>query len=87
MASSNDSPIVVCLGYPAVQAPAYLERLRAVDPRIEPVALPVDADGDWINVDAGIAHEEPPSAREEPPSYHRPAASSNDRTRSRAARC
>ena len=60
MPNSSDSPIVVCLGYPAVATPAHFERLRSIDPRIEPVALPVDADGDWMNVDTGIAHEEPP---------------------------
>ena len=60
MPNSSDSPIVVCLGYPAVATPAHFERLQAIDPRIEPVALPVDADGDWMNVDTGIAHEEPP---------------------------
>ena len=40
MTSSNDSAIVVCLGYPAMGGLAYLERLRAVDPRIEALTLP-----------------------------------------------
>lgn len=53
--------IVVCLGYPALLSERYRERLRAIDPRIEVVDLPVDADSDWLNVSVDSPHEEPPA--------------------------
>ena len=58
--TASDDKIVVCLGYPAVTSPAHIERLRAIDPRIEPLVLPVDPDGDWMGVDNGDPHPEPP---------------------------
>lgn len=59
--SPDSSKIVVCLGYPPIQSEAHIQRLRAIDPRIEPLVLPVDPDGDWIDVDNGVAHPEPPA--------------------------
>lgn len=53
-------PVVVCIGYPALAAPAYLERLRAIDPRVEPVVLPVDAGTGWLTATADHPHDEPP---------------------------
>ena len=55
------APIVVCLGYPALMSPAHAERLRAIDPRIEPVALPIDAGNtEWLTAAAGDPVDEPP---------------------------
>lgn len=54
--------IVVCVGYPDMQSPRHLERLRAIDPRIDPRPLPVDP-GDartWAAVYPGEPHAEPP---------------------------
>ncbi len=58
---SRDERVSVCLGFPAYHGPRHLERLRAVDPRIEPVALPVDPGGGWVTVPPADPHEEPPS--------------------------
>jgi hypothetical protein len=41
-------PIIVCLGYPALLADRFVERVRAIDLRIEVVGLPVDPDTDWV---------------------------------------
>jgi phosphoglycerate dehydrogenase-like enzyme len=54
-------PIRVCLGYPAYAADRYAERLRAIDPRVQPRSLPVDPGGDWITVPPGEPHDEPPA--------------------------
>ena len=54
------SRLVVCLGYPALQAPEQFERLRVISPRIDPVALPVDSGGEWLSVPPVDPHEEPP---------------------------
>ena len=52
--------IVVCLGYPTLQAPEHLERVRAVDSRVEAVTLPVDPDAEWITIPPAEPNEEPP---------------------------
>ena len=53
-------PIVVCLGYPALGSERYTARLRAIDPRIDVVQLPVDQSGDWLTVAPDQPHDEPP---------------------------
>ena len=60
MSERRKKPIVVCLGYPAVQAPHQLEQLRKIDPRIEPIALPVDPGGGWLTAAPGEPFDEPP---------------------------
>ncbi len=55
-----DSQIVVCLGYPALLADRFQERVRAIDPRIEVVGLPVDEDSDWATATVDLPHAEPP---------------------------
>jgi phosphoglycerate dehydrogenase-like enzyme len=56
----SSRPLVVCLGYPALAVPRYIERLRAIDPRIEPIDLPIDPDGTWLTVPPHEPHDEPP---------------------------
>ncbi len=56
----RDERVSVCLGFPVFQAPQHIERLRAIDPRIHPVALPVDPGGGWARVPPAAPHEEPP---------------------------
>lgn len=58
--SSRAERIAVCLAYPAFHSDAQLERLRALDPRIDPYALPVDPDTNWVKVYPGDPHDEPP---------------------------
>ncbi len=53
-------PIVVCLGYPALLAERFVERVRAIDPRIEVVGLPIDGGTDWLKVAPDPPHPEPP---------------------------
>ncbi len=53
-------PIRVCLGFPPLTAPQYLERLAAL-PGVVPVVLPIDPDGDWLSISPGEPHAEPPS--------------------------
>lgn len=53
--------IRVCLGYPALDQPAHHERLRAIDPRVETTALPVDPGSDWFNPHPAVPHDEPPA--------------------------
>lgn len=60
MIEPNSERLVVCLGYPAVQAPQHLERLRRIDPRIEPIPLPVDPGGGWVSAAPGEPFAEPP---------------------------
>ncbi len=60
MSDRADRPIVVCLGYPALQSPTHLDRIRAIDPRYEPVALPVDANTDWVTAPPEKPFDEPP---------------------------
>jgi len=52
--------IVFCLGYPALQAPRHVERLRDLDPRVDIVTLPVDPETDWVTVPPKDPHDEPP---------------------------
>jgi phosphoglycerate dehydrogenase-like enzyme len=58
--SAPGQPVVLCLGYPALQGPRRVERLRALDPRVETVALPVDPQGEWVTVAPKDPHDEPP---------------------------
>jgi phosphoglycerate dehydrogenase-like enzyme len=51
----------VCLGYPALLAEPYVERVRSIDPGLEPVGLPVDpGNHEWIRISPGEPHDEPP---------------------------
>jgi phosphoglycerate dehydrogenase-like enzyme len=53
---------IVCLGYPALLADRYIDRVRAIDPSLVPVGLPVDpGNGDWLKINPSEPHEEPPS--------------------------
>lgn len=56
----KDAPLVVCLGYPALIADGYADRLRAISDRIEVVGLPVDEGSDWMTVPPDQPHDEPP---------------------------
>jgi len=56
----RDGRLVVCLGYPTHQRPAHAERLRAIDPGIEVVTLPVDPDSEWVTIPPAEPHDEPP---------------------------
>ena len=56
----SNAGIRVCLGYPALDRPQHHERLRAIDPRIETVALPVDPGSGWFHTQPAIPHDEPP---------------------------
>jgi phosphoglycerate dehydrogenase-like enzyme len=58
--SAGRAAVVVCLGYPAFQGPAHIERLHALDPRVEVVALPVDPESGWATVPPKDPHDEPP---------------------------
>lgn len=57
---SRSEPLVVCLGYPGLQQPRFIERLEAIDPRIEVVTLPIDEGADWGNDTSHLPHDEPP---------------------------
>jgi len=61
MSPKPNERVGVCLGFPLFQAPGYVERLREVDPRIDPIALPVDPGGKWVTEPASDPHEEPPA--------------------------
>jgi len=56
----NSGPIGVCLGLPVFSAERYAERLRAIDPRVELLALPVDPLANWATVAQDVPHREPP---------------------------
>jgi phosphoglycerate dehydrogenase-like enzyme len=56
----SDARLVVCLGYPTHQRPEHVARLRAIDPGIEVVTLPVDPDSEWVTVPPADPHDEPP---------------------------
>lgn len=60
VAGASDDRVVVCLGVPVYLGDTYAERLRALDPRVEPVGLPIDPGGDWATVSPGEPHDEPP---------------------------
>jgi phosphoglycerate dehydrogenase-like enzyme len=49
----------VCIGFPPLAEPHYLERLRSI-PGVEPVVLPIDPGGDWLSISPGEPHAEPP---------------------------
>lgn len=51
--------LVVCLGFPPFHKEEYLERLRAL-PKVAPVILPIDLDGDWASVSPAAPFPEPP---------------------------
>jgi phosphoglycerate dehydrogenase-like enzyme len=51
--------VKVCIGFPPLQEPHYLERLRAL-PGVEPTLLPIDPDGEWATVSPGKPFPEPP---------------------------
>ena len=59
MILSSDT-IVVCLAFPAFHEERFVERVRAVDPSIDVVLLPVDEGSDWLTVPPDRPHEEPP---------------------------
>lgn len=69
----KDTPIVVCIGYPALLGDAYVSRLEALDPRIEVTGLPVDPDTDWVTVPPDQPHDEPPHWAEGQASVRREA--------------
>ena len=52
-------PIHVCLGFPPLAAPHYLERLASI-PGVIPVVLPIDEGEDWLSISPGTPHAEPP---------------------------
>lgn len=56
----SSEPVVVCVSFPALQEERFLERLRAVDERVEVVTLPVDEGSDWATVPPDRPHQEPP---------------------------
>ena len=58
---ANEESITLCLGYPALYQERFIERLHAIDPRIDVVTLPVDPDSDWINDTSHLPHDEPPT--------------------------
>ncbi len=60
MGGGSSGSVVVCLGVPVYLGEPYAERLRALDPRVEPVGLPIDPGGDWAGVSPAEPHEEPP---------------------------
>ncbi len=55
----GQEPIRICLGFPPLAAPQYLERLAGL-PGVVPVVLPIDPGGDWLSISPGEPHEEPP---------------------------
>jgi len=55
-----DDPLVVCLGVPEFADERYLQRLRDISPRIEPVPLPVDSAEGWAQANPGEPEPEPP---------------------------
>lgn len=52
--------IVVCIAFPGIHDERHLEALRAIDPRIVPVVLPVDEDANFAGQTASEPHPEPP---------------------------
>ena len=57
---SESDPIVVCIAFPGIHDERHLEALRAIDRRIEPVVLPVDAGASFAGQTASQPHAEPP---------------------------
>lgn len=60
MSNPVSHPIVVCLGYPALQSPVHFDRIREIDARYEPVTLPIDANTDWVTEPPDRPFDEPP---------------------------
>ena len=52
--------MVVCLGYPDLLSEAHVERARAVHSAVDVVTLPVDPQGNWIEIPPADPHAEPP---------------------------
>ena len=61
----GQDPIRVCLGFPPLTAPHYLERLASI-PGVIPVVLPIDEGGDWLSISPGEPHAEPPPLADQP---------------------
>ena len=57
---SESGRLGVCLGYPALHGPEMVEALRALDPCIDVLPLPVDPGSGWLTASAGEPHPEPP---------------------------
>ena len=60
MSRTAPQRIAVCLGFPGLDAPRFVDRLRKIDPRVDPLPLPIDPQGDWLGASAHDPHEEPP---------------------------
>lgn len=56
----SEEKVVVCIGFPALHGPESVAALRAIDPRVEPVLLPVDPGSDWLSAAPADPHQEPP---------------------------
>jgi phosphoglycerate dehydrogenase-like enzyme len=57
---SDTDSIVICLGIPALNQPHIVERLEAIDSRIEVVALPADEGSSWGADTPHLPYDEPP---------------------------
>jgi phosphoglycerate dehydrogenase-like enzyme len=57
----SEEPLVVCLGVPVFAEESYLQRLRAISPRIEPVLLGIDSAQEWAAANPAEPQAEPPS--------------------------
>ena len=51
----------VCLGYPLLLEDVFRKRLRAIDPAIRLLEMPIDKGGDWISVSPAEPNAEPPA--------------------------
>ena len=60
MSGKRSERLPLCLGFPPYAAPHYLERLKGLDPCIDPIELPVDPDSDWLGHPVGEPFDEPP---------------------------
>jgi phosphoglycerate dehydrogenase-like enzyme len=56
---SPRAEVAVCLGFPPFHEEKYVARLRQLE-GVRPLLLPVDPEGDWLNVAPGEPHAEPP---------------------------
>ena len=56
----ENDPIVLCIGIPGIDQDRHFDALRAIDPRIEPVVLPVDPGASFMGTPASEPHPEPP---------------------------
>lgn len=57
----SSEPLVVCIGYPGLVLDRNIERMQAIDPRIEVVGLPADPGSNWIGASVEKPHDEPPA--------------------------